>query len=102
MLSIIIATLLWLIYQPAAFDSSIIVLQHHSKSQSAWFHPCTLAFLSSFHFHFFFEPRHDLAIVFLFMGKKAMGAILDAPIRVGKGAATIFHQIQGTKSRRDS
>ena len=82
----------------AAFDSSIIVLQHHSKSQSAWFHPCTLAFLSSFHFHFFFEPRHDLAIVFLFMGKKAMGAILDAPIRVGKGAATIFHQIQGTKA----
>lgn len=27
-----------------------------------------------------------------------MGAILDAPIRVGKGAATIFHQIQGTKA----
>lgn len=74
------------------------MLQHHSKSQSAWFHPCTLAFLSSFHFHFFFEPRHDLAIVFLFMGKKAMGAILDAPIRVGKDAATIFHQIQGTKA----
>ena len=32
------------------------------------------------------------------MGKKAMGAILDAPIRVGKDAATIFHQIQGTKA----
>lgn len=27
-----------------------------------------------------------------------MGAILDAPIRVGKDAATIFHQIQGTKA----
>ena len=84
----------------AAFGSSIIALQHHSKSQSAWIHPCTLAFLSSFLFHFFFEPSHDSAIVFLFMGKKAMRAVLGACLRISIAPPQALTRYKGQKQKR--
>lgn len=72
--------------------------QHHSKSQSALLHPCTLAYLSSFLFHFFFEPLHDFPIVFFFVRKQAAGAVLDASFCIGKGTAAVFYKVQGTKA----